>query len=180
MRDIIPDFPPGSAGSGEENGAGDGFRASQALNVVVGYLGGKSCHKPRPIKILIQPSRRRYAHGRAVSVAAVWVRVVIEQPAVKAPAVSGIRIQPSPVLHTINQLLPDILRVRRLRVQKGVRDGDRHHGIVREAEVPVRWSGRDKQREPLCLDPGIELIGRADDVSEYRSVHCSTFFPGIV
>ena len=120
-----------AAGAGQVNGAGSGFRALDALGVIVGDFCGQSGHVPDSFQIVKQPCSRGNPHGRAVAVAAVGLGVGIFQPPAEHSAVSGVRVFPSIGLHRADKKAAnlDLRRFGRQR-KEGIRHRKGHYAVV--------------------------------------------------
>ena len=171
--EIITEFPDdvrfdlilALPGSGQEDGAGGGFGALDALRVVVGDICCQLCRMPGGLQRGIQPAHGGDPHGRTVAVAAVGLGIPGAQPAAEPAAIARVGILPTPLLHGLHQCCPnDVVRLSH-GVHQGLCHRDGHDGIVRKLAAP------NEQREILRFVTTVELIGRSDHISKYRSVH---------
>ena len=87
--DVGLDFRFRAAGTGKIDGTGVGFRALDALGVIVGNFRRQPGHVPDGFQIVKQPSGRGHPHGRAVAVAAVGLGVGVFQPPAEHSAVNA-------------------------------------------------------------------------------------------
>ena len=118
---------------------------------------------------LVQRTRRdaagRNAHGCAVAVAPVGLWIPFPQPAGEVRTVSALRrgIASAERLHFLHHSRPERQSLP-LVFQKRACDGDGHDAVVRDPAL--------RREQGKCLRPDVmELVHRADHVSEDRAVH---------
>ena len=163
---IFPDLILLMACPGKENDGGYRFRALHSFRMVMRHFRGPPCHLPGSLQTVIQPSRRGDTHRRAISIAAIGLCSVREEPGIEHPAITRIGSPASPFLHQADQLsLHFVLDRIRSHIHEGFRYRDRHDRIVRVLTLLC------EKLKLLRLPSTIKFKSAANDISQNSSVH---------